>query len=178
LTTSPLSGRIALVENDLAKADWVSGTSSSSSPTPTGPTLLVEWTIQPVAPAGPDYNTPRAIAARARASVAALGDDPAAVAAAARRAQDLVADTGADAELAAPFGPRRLVDCLPIRVAELVIAGLDLTRAVRSDVAPPPNALRVTLHLVAEMVDKRGAGADVVLALAGRTPLPQGFSVY
>lgn len=142
-------------------------------------TLLVQYIERPVAPAGPDYNTPQAIAARARASVAALGDDPpAAVASAARRAQDLVADAHADAELGTPFGPRRLVDYLPIRVAELVIHGLDLTRAVRSEVAPPPDALRLTLHLVADMVDTRGAAADVVLALAGRTSLPQGFSVY
>ena len=142
-------------------------------------TLLVEYTEQPVAPAGPDYNTPEAIAARARASVAALGDDPpAAVAAAARRAQDLVADADADSELGTPFGPRRLVDYLPIRVAELVIHGLDLAHAVQVDVAPPPSALRLTLHLIADMVDKRGAGADVVLALAGRTSLPEGFSVY
>jgi uncharacterized protein (TIGR03086 family) len=142
-------------------------------------TLLVEYTHESVAPAGSDYNTPDAIAARARASVAALGaDPPAAVAAAARLAQDLVADADADAELGTPFGRRRLGDYLPIRVAELVIHSLDLARAVELDVAPPPNALRLTLHLIADMVDKRGAAADVVLALAGRTTLPEGFSVY
>ncbi|HUS22704.1 MAG TPA: hypothetical protein VMZ66_11915 [Aeromicrobium sp.] len=59
-----------------------------------------------------------------------------------------------------------------------MIHGLDLARAVQSDVAPPPYALRLTLHLIADMVDKRGAGADVVLALAGRISLPEGFSVY
>lgn len=142
-------------------------------------TLLVEYTEQPVAPAGSGYNTPEAIAARARASVAALGEDPpAAVATAARLARDLVADADVDAELGTPFGRRTLGDYLPIRVAELVVHGLDLARAVELNVAPPPNALRVTLHLIADMVDKRGAGADVVLALAGRTTLPEGFSVY
>jgi len=116
---------------------------------------------------------------RPRAAVAALGaDPPAAVAAAARLAQDLVADADADAQLATPFGRRRLGDYLPIRVAELVIHSLDLGRAVELNRAPPPNALRLTLHLIADMVDKRGDAADVVLALAGRTPLPEGFSVY
>lgn len=45
--------------------------------------------------------------------------------------------------------PGRVGDYLPIRVAELVIHSLDLARAVELDV-------------------KRGAAADVILALAGR----------
>ena len=142
-------------------------------------TLLVDYIERPAPPARSDYNTPQAIADRARASVVSLGDDPpAAVAAAARRAQDVVAGADAGTEVGTPFGPRALRDYLPHRVAELVIHGFDLARAVDAQITPPTKALHVTLHLVADMADKRGAAADVVLALAGRSKLPDGFSVY
>jgi uncharacterized protein (TIGR03083 family) len=142
-------------------------------------TLLVDYFERPVEPAGDDHNTPQAITARARASVAGLGDDPpAAVAAAARRAWDFVAGADADTELGTPFGPRRLADYLPVRVAELVIHGLDLARAADIEVAPPENALHFTLHHIADAAERRGAATAVVLALSGRSGLPEGFSVY
>ena len=142
-------------------------------------TLLVEYVERPAEPAGPDYNTPQAIAARARASVAALGDDPpTAVAVAAERARDVVATSDADSELGTAFGPRRMADYLPVRVAELVIHGLDLTRAAGIDAPPPVSALHVTLHQIADMAEARGTSETVVLALSGRTRLPEHFTVY
>ena len=142
-------------------------------------TLLVEYVERPAEPAGPDYNTSQAIAARARASVAALGDDPpAAVAAAAERARNLVAQSDADTELGTAFGPRRLSDYLRVRVAELVIHGLDLERAADVNTPKPASALHVTLHQIADMAETRGATEDVILALSGRIRLPEHFTVY
>jgi hypothetical protein len=142
-------------------------------------TLLVDYIEHPVGEAGAGYNTPEAISARARASVAALGDDPpAAVAAAAQRARDLVAGLDADTEVGTSFGRRRLAEYLPIRIAELVIHSLDLAHAAAIEFAPPQNALHLTLHLIADMAENRGSATAVVLALSGRAGLPEGFSVY
>src|SRR3954452_13524036 len=46
--------------------------------------------------------------------------------------------------------------------------------ATRSTLAGP---LRASLHLAAELADAKGSTVDVLLALTGRRPLPQGFSV-
>jgi hypothetical protein len=67
-----------------------------------------------------------------------------------------------------------LGDYLPSRAAELVVHGLDLG----TDVQPPDDALRGCLTFLVDRAVTRGAGLDVTLALCGRRPLPDGFSVY
>ena len=120
------------------------------------------------------------IAERGRQAGAALGDDPhATVAALAERVLALVDGSPDDALITSPMGTRTaLVRYLPTRTFELAVHTLDLAAAtgvaVPAALAVP---LRASLHLAADLADVRGHTADVLLALTGRRPLPEGFSV-
>jgi uncharacterized protein (TIGR03083 family) len=120
-----------------------------------------------------------AVAERGRQAGAALGDDPpTTVAALARRILDLVDGSPDDALVTSPMGTMTLVDYLPTRIFELAVHTLDLTEAtgvaVPAALAVP---LRASLHLAVDLADAQGHVADILLALTGRRPLPQGFSV-
>jgi uncharacterized protein (TIGR03083 family) len=120
-----------------------------------------------------------AVAERGRQAGAALGDDPhATVAALAGRVLALVDGSPDDALVTTPAGTIALVGYLPTRTFELTVHTLDLAAA--TGVAVPAaltDPLRASLHLAAELADERGSTVDVLLALTGRRPLPQGFSV-
>ena len=121
-----------------------------------------------------------AIAERGRQAGAALGDDPhATVAALAGRILALVDGSPDDALVTTSMGrTMTLVGYLPTRTFELVVHTLDLAAA--TGVAVPDALavpLRASLHLAADLADLHGRAADVLLALTGRRPLAQGFSV-
>jgi uncharacterized protein (TIGR03083 family) len=120
-----------------------------------------------------------AIAERGRQAGAALGDDPhATVAALAERVLALVDSSPDDALVTSPMGTITLVAYLPTRTFELAVHTLDLAAAtglaVPAALAAP---MRASLHLAADLADVRRSTADVLLALTGRRPLPQGFSI-
>jgi uncharacterized protein (TIGR03083 family) len=120
-----------------------------------------------------------AVAERGRQAGAALGDDPhASVAALAERVLALVDGSSDDALITLPRGTMTLLGYLPTRTFELVVHTLDLAAAtgvaVPAALAVP---LRASLHLAADLADLQGHAADVLLALTGRHPLPEGFSV-
>ncbi len=120
-----------------------------------------------------------AIAARARASVGLLGDDPAR--AARTIGERTLAAVGAlddDAPVVTPFGTLRLADYLSTRILEMVLHTLDVARAVGISVVPGRSALTVTLSLLAGIAEEHGDGVAVVLALSGRQPLPDGYSPF
>ncbi len=120
-----------------------------------------------------------AIAERGRQAGRALGEDPrATVAALAERVLALVDASPDDALVTSPMGTMTLVGYLPTRVFELAVHTLDLVSATGAAVpASLAGPLRAGLHLAADLADVKGSTADVLLALTGRRPLPEGFSV-
>jgi hypothetical protein len=109
------------------------------------------------------------VAARGRDSVLALGDEPGAeFSATAARVTALLASLDGKATVATPWGAIELTDYLRSRVMELVIHGMDLAAALSVDWSPPPAALTDSLHLLAEVAVRTGAGADLARMLGGR----------
>jgi len=121
---------------------------------------------------------PAQVVARGREAGRALGDRPARAALEiAARVTELVDRTPDDAPVATPVGPMRLVDYLPTRAFELTVHGIDLARATGVGV---PTDLEVcagaAVTLAVELADPAGA-VEVLSAVTGREPLPEGFSV-
>ena len=110
---------------------------------------------------------------------AALGDDPLATLrtehAAARAAlADLAGD---DPVVTTVVGGMRVSDYLPTRTFELTVHGLDVARAARLDFHPTPTSMAAALAVAAESAVALGLGPQVLLALTGRQPWPDGASV-
>jgi uncharacterized protein (TIGR03083 family) len=144
-------------------------------------TLVEEYLLRPQPPVGPgsDYFSEARIHERAREAVLALGDDPkGTVASTAARVIALIRKTSANATLGSPIGTMALAEYLPSRIAELTIHGLDLTRALGTEIAAPSSALQQSLRFLADPLVKQGKGELALLALAGRAQLPPGFSAY
>ena len=126
-----------------------------------------------------ERTTDDAIARRGREAGARLGPAPAeAVEEMARQALTRVARHRGRALVATPVGPMRLDDYLATRVVELTLHTLDLARALGREPHPPREAMRATLHVLADLALERDAGPTVALALGGRIPLPEGFSLF
>lgn len=122
---------------------------------------------------GPDQ-----IAQRGREAGAALGPHPvSAVREIADRVLKLLADAEDEQLLSSPVGGIRLRDYLPTRTFELVVHTLDLSAAVDLPTQPPSEPARLSLQIAADLALRSGRGAEVLLALTGRRPLPAGFSV-
>jgi hypothetical protein len=123
---------------------------------------------------------PAAVAERGRQAGSALGDDPpASVRALAGRVLALVDGAPDDALVTTPMGrTMTLLGYLPTRTFELAVHTLDLAAATG---VPAPAGLarpvRASLLLAAELADAQGHGADVLLALTGRRPLPGSLSI-
>ncbi len=118
------------------------------------------------------------VAERGRAAGAALGDDPAAaVQTLVDRVLPLVAGDD-DPLISTALGGMRLRQYLPTRTFELVVHGLDIARAAG---LPTPNhstgLVTDMLGLAAAAAVLGGRGPEVLLALTGRTTLPNGFSI-
>jgi hypothetical protein len=121
---------------------------------------------------------PAAVAGRGREAGRALGDDPVAtlqslvprVLALLERAGNPLITTAA--------GGMRLHTYLPTRTLELVVHGLDIAAAAG---LPAPDYRQPVLSEVAEVAAGaavlQGRGLELIRALTGRAPLPDGFSV-
>ena len=109
----------------------------------------------------------------------ALGADPATeFAAIAERVVGLVSAPGFDERVIVTIaGGMRLRDYLPTRTFELIVHGHDIARAAGLDPRPPRDGLAETLRLVSSLAMRSGRGSELVLALTGRTSLPEGFTV-
>jgi uncharacterized protein (TIGR03083 family) len=144
-------------------------------------TTVEEYLLRPQPPVGPgsDYFSEARINERAREAVLALGDDPkGTVASTAARVIALVCKTSANATLGSPARTMTLAEYLPSRIAELTIHGLDLTRALGTEIAVPAPVLQQSLRFLADPLVKQGKGELALLALSGRVELPPGFSAY
>ena len=110
-----------------------------------------------------------------------LGPDPvAAVNGLVQRALEDVDDVGgADDPLVVVIGGLgiRLSNYLPTRTFELAVHGLDIARAAHVDFSPPAEVLDEAAALAARVGVALGQGTAVLLALTGRTTLPDAFSV-
>jgi uncharacterized protein (TIGR03083 family) len=120
---------------------------------------------------------PAAITERGRVAGQALGDDPAAA------VRTLVAEALRDVDrpddplMETIAGGMRLSRYLPTRTFELAVHSLDIAAATGVEVSLPADVLSEAVALAGRVVVLRGVGADVLLALTGRRPLPQGFSI-
>ncbi|MEO7124347.1 MAG: maleylpyruvate isomerase family mycothiol-dependent enzyme [Lacisediminihabitans sp.] len=70
-----------------------------------------------------------------------------------------------------------LGEYLRTRVFELVVHSIDLSRATGIAAGLPTDALESAVTLASGLTVAQGHGEDVLLALTGRAPLPEGFSV-
>jgi hypothetical protein len=91
--------------------------------------------------------------------------------------QAKVASAPDDAFVATVAGGMRLIEYLPTRTFELVVHTADLTSALGIAAAPPAVAAASALRLAADLALERDSAVDVLLALTGRRPLPDGFSI-
>ena len=66
---------------------------------------------------------------------------------------------------------------LPTRTFELAVHSLDIAAAIGIDLHLDSVVLADSIALAAEAAARSGQGVPVLLALTGRTPLPDGFSV-
>jgi uncharacterized protein (TIGR03083 family) len=121
---------------------------------------------------------PGEIAQRGRAAGAALGADPLqTVRGIADRILEMVASTDPEAVVGTRAGDMTLEAYLPTRVFELIVHTLDLATAIGVQVDPPREPLTMVYEVVAELAARSGQGGETLLALTGRRPLPEGFSV-
>lgn len=119
-----------------------------------------------------------AVAERGRRAGAAMGADPSGfLATLAKRVLSKVEGAADDAFVASAAGGMRLADYLPTRTFELVVHTADLAAALEVVAEPPAEAAASALQLAAALVREQGAASDVLLALTGRRPLPDGFTV-
>ena len=84
----------------------------------------------------------------------------------------LVDSLADDHPVGTPWGEMRLADYLPTRTFELVVHTLDLVGAVGLVSRVPESALSVVLGLFAEAAARSGRAEELLMALAGRAPLP------
>lgn len=119
------------------------------------------------------------VAARGVAAGEALGDDPLGALRASYAEATAALDglAGTDPVVPTIVGGMRLSDYLPTRTFELTVHSLDVAAATGLDFAPPSAALAEVLALASATALELGHGVDVLLALTGRRPLPDGASV-
>ncbi|SMO45086.1 maleylpyruvate isomerase N-terminal domain-containing protein [Propioniciclava tarda] len=119
------------------------------------------------------------VLARGREDALGLGDDPATTLRGfAAEAMALVAATPPGRLVPTRICPLPLGEFVKTRAFELTVHGLDIARAAG---LPIPEALdRATgpaLALASEIAAERGLAAPLLLAAAGREPLPAGFTL-
>ena len=71
----------------------------------------------------------------------------------------------------------RLHNYLPTRTFELAVHSLDIARATGLSLDLPDAVLTEAAELAARIAVSTGRGAEVLMSLTGRTPLPPGFSI-
>ncbi|SDF67198.1 TIGR03083 family protein [Lentzea fradiae] len=130
--------------------------------------------------AGPDVLEAAVAASAADAGAwgARLGERPADhVRPLADRAVAAVAAAGPDALVTTAGGGMRLACWLPTRTFELVVHGMDVANATGARLGLPVDVLAEAAGLAARLAAVTGDGRRVLLALTGRSGLPEGFSV-
>lgn len=143
-----------------------------------GQTTVEEYLLRPQAPADAAYFSEGAIAARARDSVTALGAQPlAAVRAASQTVIALVQSSPPGRRIGSPAGTMTLAEYLPSRIAELTTHGLDIRLAVGADLETPDTAIAASLAHFSRLAVRKKSGQDVLLAITGRRPLPDDYSL-
>jgi hypothetical protein len=121
---------------------------------------------------------PARIAERGRQAGQALGDRPSgAVAAAVERITELVYSQADHARFNTAVGVMKLTEYLPTRTFELTVHTCDLVRALGLSGNVPPSAAATALRISAGLAVARNVAAPLLLALTGRTALPEGFSI-
>ena len=130
------------------------------------------WVVQQV---GAD---PASVAERGRQAGTALGQDPiGAVRALRDTALTAVRGVVGDPVIETMAGGMRLSDYLPTRIFELVVHTLDIAAAQDVDVTIPAAALADSIGIATELAVLRGDGHSLLLALTGRKPLRDHYSV-
>ncbi len=119
----------------------------------------------------------RAVAERGRLAGSRLGANPGKeVAELAARTTEVLAAASDDSLVTTRLGVMALAEYLPTRTFELVVHGCDLAVALELPLSVPRSAAMSGIRLVGTLVDSSTAGG-LLLALTGRGPLPEGFSV-
>lgn len=119
-----------------------------------------------------------AVAARGVEAGEWLGEHPVAqVSAALARATEAIESQPSNRIVSIGGMGIRLSEYLRTRVFELVVHTIDLSRATGLPHTLPSAALEDAVTLAAAVAARRGSGEDVLLALTGRAPLAEGFSV-
>lgn len=133
---------------------------------------------KPGGPLAPGGDT-SAIDARAVAAGEALGADPvAAVAAKIADVERVLADQPDSRRIEVIFGlTLPLAEYLRTRVFELVVHTMDLGKALGVPHGMPRDAVADMTRMAGEVAASTDAAEKVLFALAGRDPLPAGFSV-
>ena len=122
---------------------------------------------------------PAAVAERGRQAGVELGGDPLArVEALADDALGALASAADDAPVASPAGVMRLADYLVSRIVELTIHTGDVARAAGIDFAPAPGPATITFASIGAIATAQGSAGDAIATLAGRVPLPEGYSTF
>ena len=118
------------------------------------------------------------VTARGIAAGAAMGEDPVGF------VDGLLADVTSklaayDDEfvLTTIAGGMRLQAYFPTRTFELVVHGLDIAHATGVSLDLPDHAVAEAVALAGNVAARTGRGPDLLMALTGRQPLPDGFSV-
>ena len=119
-----------------------------------------------------------AVAARGVEAGEWLGDDPVAqVSDALTRATAAIESQPANRIVSIGGMGIRLSEYLRTRVFELVVHTIDLSRATGLPHRLPESALEDAVTLAAAVAARRGSGETLLLALTGRAPLAEDFSV-
>lgn len=120
---------------------------------------------------------PASVDARAEQAAFALGDRPVDAIRDLRDRAVAISGSVGDPLIQTIAGGMRLSDYLPTRIFELAVHSLDLARATGNpDILPAEVALSAQALAVA-IAGRRGDAQTLLLALTGRAPLPDGFSV-
>ena len=124
------------------------------------------------------FTNDAAVAARGVEAGEWLGDDPVAqVSAALARATAAIASQPANRIVSIGGMGIRLSEYLRTRVFELVVHTIDLSRATGLPHSMPEPIMEDAVTLAAAVAARRGSGETLLLALTGRAPLAEGFSV-
>jgi uncharacterized protein (TIGR03083 family) len=119
-----------------------------------------------------------AVAERGRLGGLALGDAPAAaVRATVERVVPIVTATPLDTIFTLPFGTITLGVYLPTRIIEVVVHTDDLCRAVGHDPVASREEVEAVLVAASSIVGRR-SGLEIIRAVMGRAPLPEGFNLW
>jgi len=118
------------------------------------------------------------VTARGVAAGAAMGEDPAGFVGG--LLEDVTGKLAAyddDFVLTTIAGGMTLQAYFPTRTFELVVHGLDIAHATDVPIELPEHAIAEAVALAGNVAARTGRGAGLLMAMTGRRPLPDGFSV-